>query len=161
MLVGMCPVGADRPPLMRLVTARRKIMPRTPSISVEAYVASVGTKCPVCGTDSQSEPFKYGSTEYDGAEVSQDVACERCGSSWLDVYVLNRYELLETGDAGPTAEQLREQYGQWGEHPDHPLQDWQHEVENDYTRSGYWDWVVNEITCAEGFVRTDTEERVL
>ena len=57
-----------------------------------------------------------------------------------------------------TADQLREQHGQWGEHPDHPLRDWQHEVENDYTRSGYWDWVANEIACAEGFAEEAPSE---
>lgn len=56
------------------------------------------------------------------------------------------------------ADQLREQYGQWGEHPDHPLRDWQHEVENDYIRSGYWDWVANEIACAEGFAEEAPSE---
>lgn len=127
-------------------------MPRPPSVSVEGYVASVGAKCPVCKTDSQSEPFKYGSTEYDGAEVSQEVTCECCGSSWLDVYVLNRYELLEMGDdpdAGLTAEQLQGKYarldGSWGEHPRFTRGGWTSEVVNEETQRGYWDWVAAHI----------------
>ena len=32
-------------------------------------------------------------------------------------------------------------YGVWGEHPHHPVEDWQYEVANNDTRLGYWDWV--------------------
>ncbi len=32
-------------------------------------------------------------------------------------------------------------YGPWGEHPDHPVDDWKYEVANDDTRLGYWAWV--------------------
>ena len=41
----------------------------------------------------------------------------------------------------PTEEQLEEQYGYWGLHPDYPLSDWQAEVINNETRYGYWRWV--------------------
>ena len=30
----------------------------------------------------------------------------------------------------------------WGEDPDYPVSLWQHEVEEDDTRVGYWDWVL-------------------
>lgn len=36
-------------------------------------------------------------------------------------------------------------YGHWGEHPDHPVADWQHQVANSDTRLGYWQWVENRI----------------
>lgn len=37
---------------------------------------------------------------------------------------------------------LREKHGgTWGEHPERPVADWQHEVKNDDTRLGYWQWV--------------------
>ncbi len=39
--------------------------------------------------------------------------------------------------------------GTWGEHPDHTVEDWQFQVENDETRQGYWEWVVS---------RTEEEE---
>jgi len=39
--------------------------------------------------------------------------------------------------------------GFWGEHPDYPVEDWQHEVRNDDTRVGYWEWVVNRVDDAE------------
>ena len=29
----------------------------------------------------------------------------------------------------------------WTEYAAYPVQDWQHEVLNDNTRLGYWDWV--------------------
>lgn len=46
-----------------------------------------------------------------------------------------------------TADQLRDKYGGsiWDEHPDYPASDWQHEVSEDNTRLGYWDWVGHEI----------------
>lgn len=31
--------------------------------------------------------------------------------------------------------------GYWGEHPKHPLEDWQLQVANNETRRGYWEWV--------------------
>jgi hypothetical protein len=41
------------------------------------------------------------------------------------------------------SEQLREQFGHWGTHPRHSLEDWQHEVGEGYTRLGYWEWVAS------------------
>lgn len=32
--------------------------------------------------------------------------------------------------------------GIWGEHPEYPVRDWQWEVGEDYTRLGYWEWVL-------------------
>lgn len=29
----------------------------------------------------------------------------------------------------------------WGSDPDHPVDEWQAEVNDDATRLGYWDWV--------------------
>jgi hypothetical protein len=36
----------------------------------------------------------------------------------------------------------------WDDHPDYPSEDWQHEVENGYTRRGYWDWVASKLEQA-------------
>ncbi len=37
---------------------------------------------------------------------------------------------------------LRRKYGgTWGQHPDFPLEDWQHQVANNETRQGYWSFV--------------------
>lgn len=47
----------------------------------------------------------------------------------------------ETELVTPTAEQLRKQYGTWGEHPKYPLADRQYEVANGDTFIGYWEWV--------------------
>lgn len=33
----------------------------------------------------------------------------------------------------------------WGEHPDHPVTDWQYEVANGDTRSGYRAWVTGRV----------------
>ena len=41
--------------------------------------------------------------------------------------------------------ELAEQHGGiWAEHPDFPVEDWQHEVANDETRQSYWDWVLKQ-----------------
>jgi len=42
------------------------------------------------------------------------------------------------------------EYGNWGEHPQFPLCDWQYEVNNNDTRAGYWHWVSNMIMNSEG-----------
>lgn len=40
-----------------------------------------------------------------------------------------------------TAEEMRDKYGgHWGVHPDHDIDTWRHEVANDETRLGYWEW---------------------
>ena len=40
---------------------------------------------------------------------------------------------------------LVNELGITGEHPDYPEDDWRAAVVNGDTRSGYWDWVVNEM----------------
>lgn len=35
-------------------------------------------------------------------------------------------------------------YSIWDEDEDYPVQDWQHEVAEDNTRAGYWDWVASQ-----------------
>lgn len=40
--------------------------------------------------------------------------------------------------------------GYWGEHPDHPVEDWQYEVRNGDTRLGYWQWVAARIANESG-----------
>ena len=40
---------------------------------------------------------------------------------------------------------LEDSFGYWGEHPDHPVSDWQAEVSNDETRLGYWYWVEDKL----------------
>lgn len=35
--------------------------------------------------------------------------------------------------------------GCWGEHPDHPIEDWKYQVENGDTRLGYWAWVESKM----------------
>ena len=49
-----------------------------------------------------------------------------------------------------TVRELYEQYGGfWGEHPDFPAAEWQHEVANDGTRKGYWEWVKAKIEASD------------
>jgi len=39
--------------------------------------------------------------------------------------------------------------GYWGEHPEFKVERWQYEVNNNYTRLGYWEWVVDELANNE------------
>jgi hypothetical protein len=56
----------------------------------------------------------------------------------------------ETSSLNTAASALAEQAGgHWGKHDAHPVQDWQHEVANDDTRLGYWEWVANNLDAAE------------
>jgi hypothetical protein len=41
--------------------------------------------------------------------------------------------------------ELMEKYGDWGEHPDYPRDNWKYEVVNDDTQLGYWRWVQNNL----------------
>jgi hypothetical protein len=75
-----------------------------------------------------------------------------------------------TDDLALEAEQLRVKYdglvedGDWGEHPNHPMEVWQTEVHCKNTRLGYWDWVVTKLKLAddktdEDSVLADAEEQ--
>lgn len=35
--------------------------------------------------------------------------------------------------------------GPWGNHPKYTVEMWMHEVSNDETRRGYWEWVEAQI----------------
>ena len=37
----------------------------------------------------------------------------------------------------------------WGEDPEFPVSDWRHEVAEDNTRSGYWEWVAAQREAKE------------
>lgn len=41
--------------------------------------------------------------------------------------------------------QLIEEYGYWAVHPDFPREDWVYSVQNDDSRTGYWQWVAKQI----------------
>ena len=56
------------------------------------YVATLGTRCPVC----QSTRLDGGFVEIDGATASQEIRCMNCGASWTDIYTLTGYTDLDT-----------------------------------------------------------------
>lgn len=38
--------------------------------------------------------------------------------------------------------ELKDKFGgNWGKHPDYPVEDWKYEVTNGSTRLGYWEWI--------------------
>ena len=48
----------------------------------------------------------------------------------------------------PSAEELREKHGNWGEHEEFTVWDWTQEVAQRSTRRGYWEWVSSKIEQA-------------
>lgn len=40
---------------------------------------------------------------------------------------------------------FRDRAGFWEDYPRYPVEDWKHEVKNDDTRLGYWQWVESQI----------------
>jgi hypothetical protein len=87
-----------------------------------------GPTCPSCGRDN---------TDYDNictADGNDDADCPA-----------SRYPLA---DLLLDADGLCAKYTSWGGHPACPVDIWQHEVSEDETRLGYWDWVSNWL---EGF----------
>lgn len=51
-----------------------------------------------------------------------------------------------------TAHQLQLKYDTdegWGQHPRFPCSDWRHEVAEEYTRLGYWQWVEDQLAQEE------------
>ena len=61
-------------------------------------------------------------------------------------------------DFGLTAGELADKYtpenGVHG-HPQLPISDWKHEVENDTTRLGYWNWLHQELMQLEYELQND------
>jgi hypothetical protein len=60
-----------------------------------------------------------------------------------------------TNDLALEAAQLQAKYdglagdSEWGEHPNHPMEEWRNEVHCKNTRVGYWDWVVTKLKLAD------------
>lgn len=58
-----------------------------------------------------------------------------------------------------SADELRVEFGYWGDHPEHSVTEWQREVEEGNTRYGYWEWVATLVDCENEFTAiTDTME---
>lgn len=62
-------------------------------LSQELFVGSDGGVCVLCGSgDIEGQGF-----DYDGGSVWQKVICLTCGGSWVEVYVLARYDNAREG----------------------------------------------------------------
>jgi hypothetical protein len=46
-------------------------------------------------------------------------------------------------------DELREQFGHWGDHPTLSVSEWKKEVHSDNTRLGYWEWVASILQFEE------------
>jgi hypothetical protein len=42
-------------------------------------------------------------------------------------------------------EEIRQRQGTWAELPEYPRHAWRHEVEEQNTQLGYWDWVEHQL----------------
>lgn len=63
-------------------------------MSRSEYLRSKGVKCPACGATEIST----GDTEYPSTcEITQQVSCGACGSSWTEFFKLSGYGDLELG----------------------------------------------------------------
>lgn len=82
--------------------------------------------------------------------AEQDAGCRKCSSTWTLSFAFSEILNLDTDDKRMGPDQLREKYatsdGGWGQHGTYPLEDWQHEVGNDETRLGYWEWVAHQLS---------------
>ncbi|MDF0487780.1 hypothetical protein PX554_06530 [Sphingomonas sp. H39-1-10] len=105
-------------------------------------IAKLVHRC--CQTSLQEHPigFEWGMT-------CSKPWSDEFGGGWCAIHA-DRIELHLTREGlaaalqseNPTAAQLAESHGIWGELAGHPVEDWQYEVANSDTRLGYWDWVV-------------------
>ena len=57
-------------------------------------------------------------------------------------------------------DELREQFGHWGDHPVHPVSEWKQEVQADNTRLGYWQWVATLLEVEEEYEEISATEDV-
>ena len=44
-----------------------------------------------------------------------------------------------------SVDKFKAEFGYWAEIPDHPIEDWRTETQNDDTRAGYHDWARGRI----------------
>ncbi len=53
-------------------------------LTEKQYIENGGIRCPVCGSDEISGT----GINTDAGFVTQDVGCDKCGSTWTDEYEL-------------------------------------------------------------------------
>lgn len=62
-------------------------------MSDEQYRKIKGLRCPCCGSDQiEGNSFDVG-----GGDATQEISCNDCCATWLDVYNLTGYSLMEEG----------------------------------------------------------------
>lgn len=104
--------------------------------------------CPVCRSDllvldrlDKMSPL----------HVEQRAGCTSCGATWTMKFTLSEINELVSDDTRLSPAHLREKYdgtlgpSDWGEHPDHPMREWQGQVAMNDTRLGYWEWVQHRL----------------
>ena len=65
-------------------------------MSKESYIESAGENCPVCG---EANVESTGGFEVGFTGALQSCACNNCGSTWTDVYILSDIRDLTLIDA--------------------------------------------------------------
>jgi hypothetical protein len=61
---------------------------------IAIYLENKGQLCPVCGSP---EIVGDGGFDVDAGGASQEIGCNNCQSSWMDVYALSGFESLQRG----------------------------------------------------------------
>lgn len=116
--------------------------------------------------DGSMQPRYTGTTEvyWEGQMTvrrnGETVYVDDNGKEWLDYQVIFRQRPGPEPKAEHLldADELCKKYGSWGEHPNHPVTDWQAQVTDGDTRLGYWDWLVVELeTAAEDSIEPDSQ----
>lgn len=59
----------------------------------KSYVESGGNHCPVCGSSDISSDR----VEIDGSQGYGNVTCNKCNSTWTDIYRLTGIDNVEVG----------------------------------------------------------------
>lgn len=90
---------------------------------IKRYINRSYGNCPRC----QSGNIEGGSMDLDCNCVIQQIWCNSCGLNWEDNYTLDNIRIHNEDP--------------WKEDPDYPRADWHHEIRENNTLRGYWDWV--------------------
>lgn len=65
---------------------------RLAAMSPEQYASEGGARCPIC----RSQDIEGGSVDILAGAACQEIGCNNCDATWVDIYRLVNYEELDT-----------------------------------------------------------------
>ena len=143
-------------------------MPKREELSIEQYIARIGTCCPVChAQDGQHTKLTREQLQAPGDYAFQLVTCLACESTWHDQFQLSGFEICAYGDRSMTAQDLKKLYGEeTNGHPTKTIATWQAVIASGQSHQGYWEWVEEVLAqessqiCADGKPYADNLEAI-